>query len=189
MDRRGRTGTSVPVEVIDRLLGAFRLKDEVRTGWLKRDVEKPESVASHSWGTALLCMLYGREAGVDVARAIEMALVHDLPEAEVGDIPRGSDVGKEALEKLAMEEVSLGETSKALWEEYRGGATPEASFVKDMDLCDMCLQALFYELEDRYPSEGDLREFFETSEPRLSTETGRRLFGEIEEIYAEAISR
>lgn len=51
-----------------------------------RGVETPESVADHSWGTALLVLMCA-PAGLDVSRALAMATVHDLAEARVGDIP------------------------------------------------------------------------------------------------------
>src|SRR5690606_5214441 len=70
---------------------AFRLKDEARGGWLLRGVRDPESVAAHSWGTALLCLLYADDAGVDRDRAMVMALVHDLAEARTGDVVARAD--------------------------------------------------------------------------------------------------
>lgn len=63
------------------------LKDVARSGWVLRGIERPESVADHSWGTAYLCLLLA-PAGIDRERSVAMALVHDLAEVETGDIPR-----------------------------------------------------------------------------------------------------
>jgi len=52
--------------MIGLALEAYRLKDTVRAGWVLRGIRDPESVADHSWGTALLCMIYGPSAGIDV---------------------------------------------------------------------------------------------------------------------------
>lgn len=78
-----------------RAIEYFELKDVTRTGWVLRGVSAPESVADHSWGTAHLCMLFSDAFAAelapepaDVYHAISMALVHDLAEVEVGDIPR-----------------------------------------------------------------------------------------------------
>ncbi|HUZ18272.1 MAG TPA: HD domain-containing protein, partial [Spirochaetia bacterium] len=49
---------------IDALLRIYGLKDEPRAGWVLRGIRDPESVADHSWGSALLCHLYAAEAGV-----------------------------------------------------------------------------------------------------------------------------
>jgi len=46
---------------IDFLLKAIELKDENRTGWELRNIENPESVAGHSWGTAILTMVHGNK--------------------------------------------------------------------------------------------------------------------------------
>ena len=73
--------------MLDHVIRALALKDQVREGWLLRGVRDPESVGDHSWGTAYLCLLYGEEAGVDVSRAVSMAVVHDLAEAVTGDVP------------------------------------------------------------------------------------------------------
>jgi putative hydrolase of HD superfamily len=71
-----------------------RLKAIPRTGWLDRGVDPRhvESVADHSLGVALLawaCALERREQGADLdpLRVVMLALIHDLPEAETGDVP------------------------------------------------------------------------------------------------------
>ncbi|MFL5542881.1 MAG: HD domain-containing protein [Longimicrobiaceae bacterium] len=67
---------------------AGRLKDTPRAGWALRGVERPESVADHSWRTALLALVLARRADppLDRERAVALALAHDLAEALVGDI-------------------------------------------------------------------------------------------------------
>jgi putative hydrolase of HD superfamily len=71
---------------------AARLKSVPRTGWLDRGVEplRVESVADHSFGTALLawaCAVQRRAEGaaLDPERVLKLALIHDLAEAETGD--------------------------------------------------------------------------------------------------------
>lgn len=202
--------------MIDELLSVYRLKDEVRAGWLLRSVSAPESVADHSWGTALLCLLHAHRAGVDADRAVRIALIHDIAEAEVGDIPRRveeraqpiSRAEKTRREEQAMARLADGPLSGAvaLWQEYEAGETPEAVFVRDMNLVDMCLQALFYERHERRQGAADhagaatphagaahagaasvpwpaLDEFFETARPRVVTAVARELCAEIEARY------
>ncbi|WP_018128928.1 HD domain-containing protein [Haladaptatus paucihalophilus] len=190
------------MDTIDALADAFALKDERRTGWQLREVSDPESVAGHTWGVALLCLQYGNEADIDTDRALRMALVHDLAEAKTGDVAtrvndadqRISAAEKDRREREAMADLApaLDPEIRNLWEEYEARETPESVFVKDMDLVNMCLQALVYEREARYDGERendrfdeyeDLDEFFATAEPRLRTAIGKELFEEIETRY------
>lgn len=73
---------------------AIALKATPRQGWLDRGIDRcdAESVADHSLAVALLAWAAAverRAAGeeLDPARVMALAILHDLPEAEVGDIP------------------------------------------------------------------------------------------------------
>ena len=135
-----------------------------------------------------------------------MALLHDLAEAVTGDVAtRAADLQdplarrrKRAAEADAMQELTgvLADRSRTTvigaWSEYEERATPESRFVRDMNLIDMCAQALCYERDRRYDadaSDGDfpdydrLDEFFATAEPRLSSTLGKRLFAELRSRY------
>ncbi|MFB6076532.1 MAG: HD domain-containing protein, partial [Candidatus Nanohaloarchaea archaeon] len=135
---------------IETLLRMLDLKEETRTGWDLRGVTDPESVADHSWGTALLCLLFGDEEGVDVDRCVRMALLHDLAEAETGDLPLRAPAEKEKQEwdsgekteqeRAVMERFADGLDAAAvqdLWKEYEDQRSSESRFVKDMDMVEM----------------------------------------------------
>lgn len=190
---------------VEALLTAYQLKDEGRTGWQLRNVEDPESVAGHAWGVALLTLAYADDANVDADRALRLAVLHDIGESELGDVPTRADpehqpdVSPEEKERRERETVAdlaavLGDDLLADWEAYEERETPEARFVKDMDLVDMCVQALYYEREGRYDPDADdafteydrLDEFFATAEPRLSTDVGRDLFDRLRAAYEGA---
>ena len=186
------------------LLDILDLKDEKRTGWELRNIEDPESVADHSWSTAFLTLFYGmKEESLDLDRSIKIAIVHDMAEAETGDIatraqdkePELSKQEKSDLEKQFFKKIPEqdGEILK-LWKEYESKETREAKFVNDMDKIDLCLQALKYEKQKRYdPDEenenfqkyDNLNEFFATTESRLKTSTGMEMFEEIREKYRQ----
>ncbi|WP_435360884.1 HD domain-containing protein [Haloarchaeobius sp. DFWS5] len=187
---------------LSALLRAFALKDESRTGWQLRGIADPESVAAHSWGVAYLTLLFADEAGVDSDRALRMAVVHDVAEAETGDWATRADESAEtydATEKADAEAAAIDDLLagfadvRDLWHEYEARDSPEARFVKDMDLVDMCLQAVVYERENRYePGASDafaeydhLDEFFATAEPRISTAFGRELFDATRAAYED----
>jgi putative hydrolase of HD superfamily len=158
----------------------MRLKRLYRQGWLKRGVpaELCESVAEHSFGTALLALLVAGPScagGPDGPRAALLALVHELGESFAGDITPVDGVSKE--EKFARERASIlraldGHPDVAwflgLWEEFEEGSSPEARFVRELDRLEMGLQAVLHDAEG-HPGMG---EFFASArrsvrEPRL----------------------
>ncbi len=140
------------------------LKRLPRTGWLLAGVANPESVADHSYLTAFLAMLladainadyasHGLAAPLDVERVLRIALLHDLPESILTDLPKRSTAllgkaTKHAAERAAAErllsEVEGGTGYLSLWEEYEAADSPEAKVVKDADRLEMVHQARRY---------------------------------------------
>jgi len=171
---------------------ALELKDLERTGWKVRSVEKPESVADHSFFLALLCLLYAEEEGLPAGKCVEIALVHDLHESICGDIcsrefeheQEISNAEKKKVEIGALEELlktaprEKAGALRAASMEYFEGKSPEARFVRDMDLVEMCLQALYYKKKGR--NMADLGDFFRKTSRELSTKTGKSLFKSLE---------
>jgi len=143
-----------PVIRLHRL--AAVLKRLRRTGWVDRGVRDPETVASHSYAVALLSILLAEARGLDVAEAARMALLHDLPEAVVGDLTpemKAGDPGWEMREEEVVEELlealpgKVAERWRAAWRRLKGGRTPEARLVKSVDKLEMGLQAALYREE------------------------------------------
>ena len=90
-------------------------KTTKRTGWLIEDIPGPESIADHMYRMAviLLCIGQGGHPSTfpkyDISKAIQLALVHDMGECMVGDIPPRSCLTKERkhrLEEDAIEQLS-----------------------------------------------------------------------------------
>jgi putative hydrolases of HD superfamily len=71
--------------VLDFLRTVGLLKTLPRQGWVDRGITDPESVAEHSFRGAWMAWTLGQDAGLNTDRLVKMMLVHDLPEAEVGD--------------------------------------------------------------------------------------------------------
>lgn len=134
---------------LDTLLEALKLKSLPRTGWVRRGVPSPESVASHSWGVSWLVLALAPPE-LDRARALAYAAVHDLAEVRVGDLTPADGVApedKSAREGAAVRALSeaLSDPSLArLWEDYEHQTDREARFVRELDRLDMALQALAY---------------------------------------------
>jgi putative hydrolase of HD superfamily len=138
-----------------------RLKSEMRRGWVKKlGMARPESVADHSYRTALITMVFSDTLGLDTARALRLALLHDLPEALVGDAMPEERSGKRKIEMetKAMQEIlsELSEEQRALyveaWEEFIDAKTPEARLVHQVDKLEMAIQAWEYANERGDPS-------------------------------------
>ena len=81
-----------------------QLKRQMRTGWVRQGVQdRVESVADHMYRMAVLALFSEEDAELDVARCVQLAVVHDLAEAEVGDITPFDGISRE--QKQAMEAV------------------------------------------------------------------------------------
>jgi len=44
-------------ELIDLILEIGKLKEVLRTGWTKKGIKNPESVAEHTWRVAILALI------------------------------------------------------------------------------------------------------------------------------------
>ena len=129
---------------------AERLKRELRHSWLSDG--RHESVAEHTWFMALMALLTYRrlEEPVSLDRVLSMAIVHDLAEVEVGDIPyfEASDrkARKAELELVAIDRIAAmlpapdGAVVKELWLEFEEGQTPESKFVRALDHLEVQVQ-------------------------------------------------
>ncbi|XP_034018138.1 HD domain-containing protein 2 [Thalassophryne amazonica] len=154
-----------------KLIG--QLKRIPRTGWVYRQVKRPESVADHMYRMALMALTVP-DPTVDRDRCIKLALVHDMAECIVGDIAPSDNISKEEKhrrEEEAMRHLTglLSEGLKqeiyGLWQEYEDQNSAEAKLVKQLDLLEMILQAHEYEQLEGTP--GRLQEFFDSASGRL----------------------
>lgn len=145
----------------------IQLKQLYRQGWIQRGIDPAscETVAEHTFGNAMLCMmLLPRYPELDALRVLEMALVHDVGEAYVGDITPHDNVPaeeKKARESAAIDKIlgklPHGESLIEVWEEYEAQETAEAQFVKQIDRLEFAMQASVYEHQGKI--DGD--EFYE----------------------------
>lgn len=125
---------------LDALLALSAMDDLPRTGWIQRGVRDPETVGEHVLGLQWLCLALAPRCGVDPARAAALALVHDAPEALLGDWPRSAAELLPAGAKRAAEDAAaarllapLGSAAEGLWSEWREQRTDAARFVKACD--------------------------------------------------------
>ena len=129
----------------EALKEALGLKDVTRAGWILAGVQNPESVASHSWGMALLAtQLCPQE--LNLQRVLELCILHDIAEVHVGDITPHDNVSVEEKHRLESEAIQhMGIDAAEAFAEYEAQQSEESKFVRYLDKLDMGLQAEIYE--------------------------------------------
>lgn len=154
-----------------------RLKIEKRRGWVKKlGMSDPESVADHSYRTALMAMVISDSRGLDTERALRLALLHDLPEAIAGDAMPEERSGKlkTAVETKAMEELlkdlppGVGRLYRGAWSDFVDGKSKEARLVRQLDKLEMAIQAWEYAHDSGDPATA--REFWATARAVVTDE-------------------
>jgi len=159
---------------------AGKLKRIPRSGWVEAGVRQPESVADHTFRTSILCMIYSDLEGLDELKLLRMALIHDLPEAIIGDLtPSRKTAEIEAKEETAMHQIlSLlpkrqREKYMALWNEYKKCETKEAKAIRQLEKLEMALQAKEY--EKAASTRESLKRFIKSAEEAITRPELRKL--------------
>ncbi|AEH25058.1 HD domain-containing protein [Pyrococcus yayanosii] len=136
--------------MLDLIIEVGRLKTLPRTGWLLRGVSNPESIAEHSFRVTFVTMLLADELKrrgipVDVERALKIAIIHDVAEARLTDIPLTAQAyfDKDVAERRAFREMLPDYLE--LFEDYAEGRTLEGRLVKFADKLEMLVQTYEYE--------------------------------------------
>jgi len=150
-------------QLISLFLEVTTLKYLPRTGWLLRGVPDAESIADHSFHTAFVVLALADvlnasgtlPSPLDTGKALAIAVLHDLPEARLTDLPGPTkhliprEVKAEAeVKALAALTSALPSAVRfqALWREFEDESTPEGKLVRDADKVEMMIQCLRYEL-------------------------------------------
>jgi putative hydrolase of HD superfamily len=149
-----------------------------RTGWAYCGIRSPESVAEHSFRTALIAGLIAKAEGADPARATYLAVWHDTQETRVLDIPH---LGRKYLDAASNETVTADQVSglpegvaadvRALVREYESAETLEAKCARDADR----LECLFQAIEYRDAGARNVDGWIESSRSTLRTMTGKQI--------------
>ncbi len=136
-------------------------------------------------------MVVAPKVGADQSRAIKMALVHDIGEAEIGDVV--TMIGRRRLPNLAgkikKERAALarilslvdGEDYISLFDEYEEDKTKEARLIKQLDKLEMVIQAHEYEKDGKMK----LEEFFETARHVVHDKYLKEILSEVESLRSK----
>jgi putative hydrolase of HD superfamily len=136
------------------------LKNTPRAGWRVRGIKSGESVADHCFRVSLLAMVLADEVAesgqeLDREKVLRMALLHDIAESEIGDLPLTAAllIGKKAKEeaedramgRLMSDIGKSGQRYREIWREFEVAKSPEARLVRAADKLEMLIQAFEYE--------------------------------------------
>ena len=152
-----------PAELLNILSVAEKLKCHTRH--CSTSSGRPESVAEHSWRTALMAMLTANAfPEADIDKVIRMCLIHDLGEAFTGDIPSFDKTEADSkTEELALRQwvqtfpSPEREEWLALYEEMEAQQTQEARIYKALDKLEAVIQHDESDISTWLPLEYDLQ--------------------------------
>ncbi|MFF2041023.1 HD family hydrolase [Kitasatospora sp. NPDC058170] len=160
------------------LFEAGTLKQTKRTGWWMAGVRDPESVAEHSWRTALLASIIAKLEGADPARAAYLAVWHDSQETRTGDV---NHLGKKyaacadpeavTADQVAGMPEALAAAVRELVAEYEAKESPEAVCARDADKLECLLQGVEY----RAQGYANAQRWIDNSRGRLTTKSANEL--------------
>lgn len=167
-----------------------RVKQVPRTGWLQFGFEKPETIHEHLVGLAEMVNNYLLRIGASAlcrVHMVEMAKVHDLPEAVVGDFTVDDPIttpDKHRLELLAARVIFENNPyALGLVNEYTENLTHEAQWLHDLDKIHALRGALFY--QSLYPDgrneagKTPWDEFYPNVQHKFKTDEGKTYLAEL----------
>lgn len=165
---------------------AMMLKSVPRSGWLTIGIKTCESVADHSFGSALIGWILAKKEGADEEKVIKMCLLHDLPEARTGDVHKLASLYIKKDEHKAFNDAVAGvfchKELSAVYSEYREKKTIEARCAWDADALDLLAQAKCYIDEgNKYPYD-----WIKSANKKISTKTGKAFARELEKTDSRA---
>ncbi len=181
-----------PNQTLQLLFDANQLKLIPRIGWQLRGVRPPESVAEHSFGVAFVALVLAEHVQsppLDRGRLLAIALLHDLTETLITDLPPSairflSPAAKQSAEEQALDhllgDLPFGGEYRELWQEFEERSSAEGRLVRDADKLEMMIQALAYE---RDTGATNLDEFWDRiDEYPFAFEISRTLYQRLREM-------
>jgi len=164
--------------IVNFLFETGMLKKTPRTGYQFLGSGK-ESVAEHSFRTAIIGYILSLEEKADSQKTTLMCLFHDLHEARTGDHNYVNKKYVQIDEDKAVEDLSrdipFGQEIMDLTREFNQGETTESQIARDADQIDLILELKEQQdLGNRYATE-----WLYYAEKRLITKSAKKLTREI----------
>ena len=162
--------------LFDFFYAISELKKVPRKGWKEKvGIDKPESVADHSYGTAVMAMIFSDLKDLNTEKMLKMALLHDMAESIIGDFTPNeiSKENKNIVENETMEVIlsklptNIAKQYGEIWKEFLESKTKESVLLHDVDRLEMAIQAAKY-FSEGYSKE-KLQEFVESARKEIKS--------------------
>ncbi len=161
--------------VLDYFFEIGDLKRMARTGWWSAKVQRPETVAEHTFRTALIAGALAVEENEDPHACAWLALLHDLAETRTLDLHRVAQAYVMDDEDRAKKDQAA-QLPKSLQGLFLEKPTPRQKIiVKDADLLELSLTAKEYE-SFGFKEAGAWRK---NAGRKLATKTAKKWFGKM----------
>ncbi|MEV7090921.1 HD domain-containing protein [Streptomyces sp. NPDC093085] len=157
---------------VSYLMEMGALKRSRRSGWWIVGVKDPETIAEHSFRTAVIGSVLAMMEGADPARVALLCTFHDTQETRVGDIPW---IGRRYLDAQKNEAVTADQVAdahpavaagiQAVVDDYENGDSLEVIVAHDADKLECMIQGLEY-LEQGYRN---AQEWVDSTRAKLKT--------------------
>jgi len=156
-----------------------QLKRVKRSGWWIVGVKDPETVAEHSFRTAVIALILAELEGTDLEKTVFMSLFHDTAEARTNDAHRivrryanweGVD-RKAAAEQFQRLPDPLARRLISLFSEFEQAGSPEAEVARDADLLECLIQAREYQALGCH----DVVDWIRNARAALRTESAKKI--------------
>ena len=159
------------------------LKDVKRSGWWVAGIKDPESVAEHSFRTAVIAFYLAYREGADPFKVVTMALFNDIHESRINDLHKMGHYYidfKDAEKRVFADQMKfLDQRVKKQMEimrrQYDSQSTKESLIARDADILECLLQAKEY-YDDGYLG---AKLFFNRAPRFLKTKSARAMWKEI----------
>lgn len=190
--------TDAQSENIDSLLKFLfemgHLKQTPRSGWYKVGIKNPETVAEHSYRTAIIGLLLAKLENSQPERVALFCLFHDIAEARTLDLDwlaqnyyeKSDYIDKKVIkDQLANLPNSLRNLIGELLDCYSSDSDKIQVIARDADLLEASLQALQYKVQGYELAE----EWITSSVELLETEWGQKIGQKLLKILKDGRSR
>lgn len=160
------------------------LKHVKRSGWWVAGIKEPESVAEHSFRTAIIAYYLAHLENLDPYKVVVMALFNDIHESRINDLHKMGHYYidfKGAEKKVFKDQIAgLNEKVRSSLEkmrtDYDSQKSKESIAARDADILECLLQAKEY--YDRGHEGAKL--FFKRAPGYLKTKSSRKMWATIE---------
>lgn len=159
------------------------LKRIKRSGWWVAGIDDPETVAEHSFRTAVMAFYLAHTEKVDPYKTMTMALFNDIHEARINDLHKMGHYYiefREAEKKVFSDQVSQLDNSvkkelNSFRDEYDAQQSRESIVARDADILECLIQAKEYYQNGHETA----KKFFQIAPGHLKTKSAQKLWKKI----------